>query len=464
MYLTKRSPALVFLLATALGCGLLGDPGGEPQGNRNLPGSGVGRFVKQDFYCDAEFVQPFVPGLEDPVDESWMTGEPCMVLQDGVIRVWVERRKRSNPGQAWVSSIHTGVLRVGRGTECRDVDARLDGPLREISFGADPGPQAGAPTVLRSEGLYRMWFTQGDGEAIRYAYAREADCTPADCTHWTLHPEPALVPNQDWERGTVGSPSVVYTAVHHLPGELVRPGTPVYLMYYDGDVYQDRAIGHAWSLDGMTWIKVDPQGNEAEASTPAPAARGVQPVLRADQTNWEFWYPDPSYGSRYVGTVGQPHVIVHRTPLRTILLMYYTGNLAGKLERPVKPPPPQGRDASIGIAYSEDGVIWEKAPSYSERDVIALEINPIMAEKLAIVIDLDKPEESVNVFSTFFIINEAAPAVLELVPNQFFIMLWEQTDHVNLNVAPGLAVPPAEESGYPGSSGIGFAYAGNIPF
>jgi len=435
------------LLFVFAGCGFLADKGKEPKGDRNLPAGGVGRFLKQDFHCDVEFVQPFVPGLEDPAGQDWMTGEPCMIVQDGAIRVWVERR---HPGRGQ-SAIHTTLLGLGPGTECRDVDAWVEEPLREILFDPAPGPQAGAPTVLRSDGLYRMWFTQGDGAAIRYAYAPEADCTPVDCSTWTLHPEPAAVPNQDWERGTVGSPSVV-----QYKG--------VYLMYYDGDVYRDRAIGHAWSLDGITWTKADPQGNEAAAAAPAPGTRSVQPVLRADQPIWEFWYPDPSYGPRYVGRVGQPSVIVHRTPLRTILLMYYTGNLAGKIERPKRPGDLQGRDASIGIAYSEDGVHWEKAPSYSERDVIALEINPIMGEKLAIVIDPTKPEESVNVFATFFIINEAAPAVLELVPNQFFIMLWEQTDHVNLYALANPNAPPGEENGYEGFSGIGFAYTGNIPF
>jgi len=456
---TRRWPVLL-LLFLAAGCGFLGDKGQEPKGDLFLPAGGVGKFLKQDFYCDAEFVQPFFPNLEDPATQHRLSGEPCMVVQDSAIRIWLERRNLDETGG---SRIYTTLLGFGPGTGCRDVDAWQAGLLREIVFDPDPGPRVGAPTVLRANGLYRMWFTQGEGASIRYAFAEDADCTPADCHAWKLQPDAALVPNQDWERGTVGSPTVVYTAVHNL-AHRVGAGVSLYLMYYDGDVHGDRAIGYAWSQDGITWTKADAQGNEAQGGVPAPDSGNVQPVLQATQTNWEFWYPDPSYGRDFVGRVGQPCVIEHRSPLRTLLLMYYTGNLAGSLQRPENPLNSRGRDASIGIAYSQDGVHWEKAPSYSTPEVIAMEINPIMAEKLAIVIDPDKPEGSVNVFSEFFLINEAAPAVLELVPNQFFVMLWEQTDYVNLHLAADLAVPPAPVSGYTGSSGIGFAYTGNHPF
>ncbi len=445
----KRKPPILLLILFA-GCGFLGDPGNEPKGNNNLPSSGVGKFIKQDFYCDAEFIQPFFPNIGDPVGQDWMSGEPCMVVQDGSVRVWLERRNEITAE----SRIHTTILGLGRGTGCRDMDAWEALPLQEVVFDSDPGPRVGAPTVYHAGGIYKMWFTEGDGAAIRVATADEADCTPEDCHAWHLHAEPVLVPNQDWERGTVGSPTVV-----HYNG--------LYRMYYDGDVYQERAIGYAWSRDGVTWTKSDPQGHESGAADRAPAVRNVQPVLRATQTNWEFWYPDPSYGPDYIGRVGQPCVIIHSSPLRTFLLMYYTGNLKGKLQRPKEGDGSAfqiGMDASIGIAWSQDGINWEKAPSFSTPEVIAMEINPIVSEKHAISFDLDHVPGSINVFTTMFIINEAAPAVLELIPEQFFIMLWEQTDWINLYWAPNLPIPPATDSGYKGSSGIGFAFEGNSPF
>jgi hypothetical protein len=435
----------VLLACLVAGCGFLGEKGKEPKGDTHLPASGVGKFLKQDFYCDAEFVQPFFPEMQDPEAEPWISGEPWLLEQGGAVRIFFERRSETT-GE---SSLFTTVLDIGTGAGCRELDAR-SGPVQEIVFDADPGSMVGAPTVVRVNGQYHMWFSAGRGESIRHAFAQGANCTVDDCHAWTLRTEPVLVPNQDWEQGGVGSPSVLF---HN----------GLFRMWYDGDAEGNRAIGYAWSQDGEVWTKTDASGAQADAASWTPALRSIEPVLRATQTNWEFWYPDPSYGADFVGRVGQPCVIVHLSPLRTLYLMYYSGNLKGKLQRPVDPLSNRGRDANIGIAWSEDGKTWEKAPSYSTPEVIANEINPIVSEKLAITLDPNKPPGSINVFSTFFMINEAGPAVLEYIPNQLFFMLWEQTDWVNLHVAADLPIPPATESGYQGSSGIGFAFSGNIP-
>ena len=466
MQLVRRTLLGLSLAALFWGCGLIGDKGNEPKGDANLPVSGVGKFQKQDFYCRAEFVQPFV--LEDPPGTTRLAGEPAMVADGGAIRVWFERRLRDGQDATIKSTkILTARLSLGPGTECRKVDAALvPAAGSEIVFkirqgeqeiALDPQPLAGAPAVVKEGGLFRMWYEVGDGEGIGYA---ETDrCTDADCTSWFLVTgdggevlERVLEPNQLWEAGWVGSPSVV------TYGGLVR-------MWYDGNARGSRAIGHAWSEDGIHWVKSDAAGN-------ADSALGgdggpVLPVLTATQTNWEFWYPDPA-DPRHEGRVGTPAVIVHRTPVRTLFLMYYTGNLRERLKIPGFFPDPVDpglrQDASLGIAASEDGLTWQKAPSFSQPEVIANEVNPVVAEKLPISIDPDRPPGSVNVFNPVFMVNEASPAVLEIVPGQFFVMLWQQVDWANLHLTPYTPVPPYPVSGFPGASGIGFAFAGNLPF
>jgi hypothetical protein len=454
---------LLTLLVSA--CGLIGDKGNEPKGDQDLPVSGVGKFQKQDDYCQAEFVQPFF--VLDAVGAVALSGEPCAITDGGSIRVWYESRRSDWRGVTLATKILTASLWLGPGSDCRDADAGLlAGSLQEIVFKVrdgenevvlNPQPLAGAPTVVKVGGLYRMWFQIGDSQAI--GYAETQNCTDQDCASWFLVRDDAgavrervLDPNQQWEAGSVGSPSVVLF-------------NGVYRMWYDGDVDGNRAIGHAWSEDGLVWVKSDAAGNESTALGGAGGA--VQPVLVATQTNWEFWYPDPS-DPRHQGRVGTPCVIVHPTPARTLLLMYYTGNLRGRLQAPgfLVDPADSGlhMDASIGLAASEDGLTWQKAPSFSEPEVIADEINPIVAEKLPISIDPDRPAGSVNVFNPVFMVNEAAPAVLEVVPNQFFIMLWHQIDWANLYLTPSTPVPPATESGFPGGSGLGFAFTGNLPF
>ena len=426
---------LILLLITGAfthGCGFLAEKGQEPRGDTNLPVSGVGKFLKQDVYCSAEFIQPYV--VEDPTGSAWSSAEPCVIADGGSIRLWFERRSNSNDN----STIHTALLAVGQGTACREVNAGLIEPVQEIVLDPDPGRPAGAPSVLKVGGRYRMWFELGTRAAI--ALAETESCTPGDCASWTLVDDRILEPNQAWEKDSVGSPTVV---LHN----------GLYRMWYDGDSNGDRSIGYAWSYDGLNWIKTDAAGTEDSAVGGLNGT--VMPVLRATQTNWEFWYPDPA-SPRYIGRVGTPSVIVYQSPLRTLFLMYYTGNLEGRLRPPPRSPPSPGMDSSIGIAASQDGLNWQKAPSYSQPDVIASEINPIMAEKLPVSIPIpDKPKGSVNVFNPIFIVHEAAPSVLEVVPNQFFIMLWHQTAWANLYLP---------ESPFPGGSGIGFAYTGNPPF
>ena len=422
---------LLVITASPSACGFLGEKGKEPRGDTNLPSSGVGKFVKQDFFCTAEFIQPFV--VDDPTGNGWSSGEPSMVADGGSIRLWFELRSNLTND----SAIHTALLTVGPGTECRDVDAALLNPAQEIVLAPAPGKPAGAPTALKVGGTYKMWFELGNRTAI--ALAETETCTPDDCAFWTLVNDKVLEPNQTWEKNSVGSPSVV---LHN----------GLYRMWYDGDADGDRAIGYAWSYDGVNWVKSDAAGNEDSAV--GGQGGPVQPVLRATQTNWEFWYPDPA-SPDHVGRVGTPCVIINQTPLRTLFLLYYTGNLEGRLRPPPLLPPSPGKDSSIGLAASEDGLNWQKAPSFSQPDVIANEINPIMAEKLPVSLDPDKPAGSVNVFNPIFIVHEAAPSVLEIVPNQFFIMLWHQTDWFGLY---------APDQPFPGGSGIGFAYTGNPPF
>lgn len=413
-------------------CGYLAEKGQEPRGNTHLPSSGVGKYLKQDAHCNAQLVQPFL--VEDPAGSAWQSGAPCMLPEGPAIRMWYERRS------AGASTLRTARFAITPGTACRDADALLLGPPEEVRLDPEPTRPVGAPTVLPTSDGYRMYFEVGDGESIGLAESE-------DGTSWRVLDMAVIAPNQAWEAGSVGSPSVL-----HVDGR--------YRMWYDGDRLGERAIGHAWSDDGVEWVKSDAAGNEADATSPSPGAE-VAPVLTATQVIWEFWYPDPA-DPRHIGRVGEPCVIVHPTPLRRLFYMYYTGNLAGRITQVNI----DSMDASIGIASSADGLTWQKAPVFSKPDVTANEINPIVDEKLPISIDPDKPDGSVNVFNPLFIVDEAAPAVLELIPDQLFVMLWHQVDAVNLRVVPNL--PPEDPTQGPndfdGASGIGFAYTGNLPF
>jgi len=445
--------AVCLFALVASSCGYLGEKGKEPRGDVNQPVSGVGKFEKQDFYCGTQLVQPFL--IEDKRSSSVISGEPWLLNDEGAIRVWWVARDIA----AGTNTVLTAEIALSAGTECRSVDAALKN-IREVRFVPSPSYLIDAPTVVKKDGHYLMWFSKGTWQGIGHAVSD-------DGLDWEILSENVLEPNQTWENGSVGSPSVLWVD----PGLVRAGGVFRFRMWYEGNVFGRRAIGHAESTDGLEWIKTDASGAREPARGPAPGS--VRPVLEATQNNWEFWNPGDPWGR-----VGQPCVIVHQSPTRPLFYMYYTGNIYGRIEPDAIAgvnlvldcfAPCRGRDAcmdaSIGLASSEDGLTWDKAASFSEPNVIANEINPIMNEKFPVSLDPRKPEGSINVFCPNFIVDEAEPAVLEVVENQLFIMLFHQVDFMNL--MEGASLPPedpAVPSTFTGASGIGFSYVGNTSF
>ncbi len=417
--------ASLALLALALGCGFTASKGNEPSGSGNLPSSGVGPFLKQDFFCNTQLVQPFI--LTSPADGQ--RGGPALVHeQDDTFQIWSELRSGET------SRILHNRLTLLPGTQCRDFDVSVTADEAVLSAEADwEAGSVGAPSVLVNDGLYRIWFEGGNYAGIGYAESN-------DGLHWTRRgSQPVLAADQRWEAGTIGSPTVVF-----------HDG--LYRMWYDGNVNAARSIGYAESSDGVSWTKRDAFGRSSEGGR-----TDVVPVITADQTTWEFY--KPTYSS---GSVGAPSVVVHRDPLRTYYLLYYTGNLRGRLDTRF-----DDVDSSIGIAFSENGLDWTKAPNKRECedfDCPANEINPNVAEKLPISLG-PKVDGSFNSFSGFSIVDETEPAVVEVPEQLTFFMLWHQVDQINAKVAPGL--PPDDATlppdGFTGATGIGFAFASNLP-
>ncbi len=428
-----RRYALVSLaLVVGLGCGFLARKGKEPTGGDNLPSSGVGPFIKEDFYCNTQLVQPFI--LTSPSDGQ--RGAPSLLRDaDGTFRIWSELRTSDRS----VIEAHRMSLSKSQST-CRRFDVSVSEESQSFAPSeAWEGNAVGSPAVVLEDGLYRMWY-EGAGAAgtgwggIGYAESN-------DGVAWTRRGNgPVLVPDQQWESGTIGSPAVVF-----------RDG--LYRMWYDGDELGARAIGYADSPDAVTWTKRDASGRESSGS----ARTDLAPVITSDQTTWEFYKPtDPT------GSVGAPSVVVHEDPLRTLYLLYYTGNLRGRLDTRY-----DDVDSSIGIAWSEDGLTWTKAPykrDCDQFDCPANEINPNMAEKLPISLG-PKVDGSFNSFSPLSIVDEAEPAVVEVPEEETFFMLWHQVDQINAKLAPSLPSedPSKPPDHFPGATGIGFAYATNLP-
>src|SRR5690606_11194652 len=116
-----------------------------------------------------------------------------------------------------------------------------------------------APTVLKTDDGYRMWFVDVESEPwiIRHAAS-------SDGREWTVTDQPCIVIDQTWESGRLFYPTVL-----KFDG--------VYLMWY-GSYWTERsnttALGFAVSADGLRWEK-----------------HGQNPVSRPDPSRpWESHY------------------------------------------------------------------------------------------------------------------------------------------------------------------------------
>jgi uncharacterized repeat protein (TIGR01451 family) len=204
--------------------------------------------------------------------------------------------------------ISGGGERVTR-TSAVDVDGRVcnlvkyaDNPV--LSEGAESDwdeDDVWAPTVLKEEGVYRMWYT-GDAGSDPFQIGLASS---SDGVNWVRNPDnPVLSPSETWEVQGVGGASVVSEG-------------GMYRMWYAGfDNSGTGRIGYAVSPDGVTWAKYS--GN---------------PVLD-------------------VGALGgwEDSEVIHPTVIRVdeVYHMWYEGH--------------DGITARIGHATSSDGVTWLRDP------------------------------------------------------------------------------------------------------
>jgi len=455
----------LFLAAFCLlaGCGMIGAGEDQSKGDRDLPLSGVGPFAKQFTDCSSDSPDPIFM-TSDRDDVFW--GEPWLLQEsDARFMLFFEERTQAGTAERLDIRMQRVAIVPAAADSCRTWDLRFVSPQGNLVEDPDPVlvlQGGGAPCVLAGAGgVFRIWYGLENESGIDYVEMREE----AGGRFAALRPaEPVLRPSEAWERGTVGSPSVLS---HPVSGELQ--------LWYEGSVLSGRSIGYAaFDAAAGRWVKRDAAGR-----TSADHPGEVRPVLWPSQVDWEYHYP----AELDSGSVGTPHVILFQSPARTYYYMYYTGNLTG---RPSLNPlahrlahvapclkeraPLDGaegclteqdkallaalddQDTSIGLAGSLDGVTWLKSSTVQDWGEVAWQVNPILNEvfaidalnKLWVMIQGEAYEEkiqgSTNVFFPLVIVDEMAPSTLNLKTR--FFMVYQQAG--GLSFRKGLALATVE--------------------
>ena len=151
-----------------------------------------------------------------------------------------------------------------------------------------------APTIIKENGRYKMWYIDvaADPWYVRYAES-------GDGLMWEVLTEPVLQLDQNWEAGRLFYPTVLK---YH----------DQYLMWYGsyyGPEKQRTALGFAVSKDGLRWTK-HPDNPVFE---PDPSREWEshyttsQSILRLPDGSWRIWYASrtkPPFTHKYfaIGT------------------------------------------------------------------------------------------------------------------------------------------------------------------
>lgn len=167
------------------------------------------------------------PGEEGAWDSAYR-GQVSMLKENGLYRMWYS----GSDGGPWQTGYATS-------TDGVDWSIHAGNPVLTVGGGGSwDGQEADGPTVIKDDGLYKMWYhgCDADNTACSIGYA-----TSTNGRDWSKYAgNPVLTgTGGEWDAGTALWPSVVKDG-----------GT--YKMWYNGG---GGRIGLATSPDGVNWTK-----------------------------------------------------------------------------------------------------------------------------------------------------------------------------------------------------------------
>ncbi len=181
-------------------------------------------------------------------------------LENGRIRMWFS----------------SGTLGGGGRVQSIQETSSVDG-IRWTKASPVQIKRAYAPTVIRAEDGYHMWYTVPGSYPWLMKHAKSADGS-----HWTVTEKPVMKVTQPWEHFLQIYPTVT------------KIGN-VYLMWYASYAHENRqttAIGFAVSLDGVNWHK-HPQNPVLSPDPTRPWEShyvSSQSVIQLPDGSFRMWY------------------------------------------------------------------------------------------------------------------------------------------------------------------------------
>ncbi|MBZ0271050.1 hypothetical protein K8I61_03370 [bacterium] len=201
--MTRRSRLLTLRLALAICCAAAGGAmlhcgTGEDilGGSTGWGFTGVSPWSKVDLDPNTEGGQIFV-ALAPPEEDF---AEPMFVKAEGAYWIFYERRQMvEEDGERRATSSDIVAIRA---TDAFTYEPVNDGEPVLIADRPWEDGFVGAPAIIWDAGTWTMWYAAGIGGGIARAQS-------GDGIHWSKSEAPVLASDQVWEDGFVGAPTVM---------------------------------------------------------------------------------------------------------------------------------------------------------------------------------------------------------------------------------------------------------------
>ena len=330
--------SLTDICATLLGFAGL-EPPHTPSPDRSSHVPDLDRWLQPQAW-ERDAASPCVTlGPEGAFDDMHLFA-PCVALEDGQFRLWYSGSRGDVRGRVFRLGLATSrdgvtferrpespVFEVGDGRHSVLTPSLLRGPEGQVvredgrlrlwfantdfpnlsgvhtlhETGSDDGlhwdppsqiqlEAAYAPSVLRVDNEYRLWYTDVAQDPWCFRHGRSDDGRI-----WKVDAEPVLKVDQAWEQQRLFYPTVV----------AVDGGFVLYYGSYQSADPQKTALGVAVSEDGITWRKSPHNpvfGPDASRNWESHYTTS-QTVMRLPDGSWRMWYasrPAPPFAHKYL--------------------------------------------------------------------------------------------------------------------------------------------------------------------
>ena len=267
-----------------------------------------------------------------PLSPLRIAADPTVLRRGNRYEMWFTNAdSRQRTGFARADSTDGLVWTVWRSPTNPD-------PVMDLALAAppdswdSPGLET-ANALIGPDGLYRLYYSGNHVPQGSVTYAIGMATSP-DGIRWTRRAAPVLEAANDWERplcSRPGDPRSCTMGGVLEPSVLHDAAAGIYRMWYVGlgepsDSFRTFRIGHATSPDGITWT------------------RRPRPVLAlGPRGSWdEMW-------TSHVNVVADPGGGYH---------MFYFGSAPAQYREGI-----EMQRGSIGHAFSEDGIVWQRNPA-----------------------------------------------------------------------------------------------------